>query len=407
MHSSVEKIARVLRADKDTILSIGREDILDEIVRQNENIIAEKLKFLGVADGKAREIYNALLERIQKDDAKIAASLGNPVCDSAGGCESLLDAAKKVMNKKKGFFVKENKARELLENIPPENILKGLGYKSVSEMLEKEDMIEIFSALRFVENSEWLNNVFFKQYEKLTPDDFEEREIKIMVLGGKWKDAAEKFLKKKYHNISHLKELGVIFILPAVMAIKGETLRTLALIFHYYHEIIFYSRLFKKAAKSDDFSQRVISFLRGDVLDTRFPEEFSGKRWMIIQKYLAKDDKNDWRLFEPHVNPEAIHWKKAENNISDLGSIVDSVDLSFWKELDWVGDYYFTEIGSEFLVSFNLVDTVMSLFRQKEMIKYLYHHQEALWNKIFSEAMGEEKMEEMIIQNWEKGYIDI
>ena len=150
-----------------------------------------------------------------------------------------------------------------------------------------------------------------------------------------------------------------------------------------------------------------MSSLRGDVLDKRFEEKTLGKKWMIVQQYLAKHDENDWRLFEPHVNPEAIHWRKAEEDIGKLGKSFGNVDLSFWADLDFVGDYFPTESGIDVLVSFNLVDTAMSLVKKKEMIKYLYHHQEALWNKIFAGFLGEEKMEEMIIQNFEKGFIEL
>jgi len=72
-----------------------------------------------------------------------------------------------------------------------------------------------------------------------------------------------------------------------------------------------------------------------------------------------------------------------------------------------VGDYFKDEIGEEVLVSFNLVDTVMSLVKEKEMIKYLYHHQEALWNKIFSEYFNQKKLEKFAQENLLKGYFEI
>lgn len=414
-NTPAEKIARILRTDKDTILGIekvlteasGHDDVLSRMVEENNRIISEKKKELKLDSFSAEDIYSALLARIEEDDAKISNALDNPVCDTAVGCKALLDVAGGASAVGTGFFLKTEKAKELFIKTPPLNIIKALGYKSAEELVKKEDIFEIFSALRFVEEGDWLNNVFFKQYEKLTPEDFEEREIRTIVLSEKWKEVAEKFLKKKYHNISHLKELGVIFVLPAVLGLKGETLRTLGLVLHYYHEIDFYSNLFKKASRSKDFSTKLVGFLRGDVIDMRLPCEEIGKKWMIVQRYLAKDDEHDWRLFEPHVNPEAIHWKKAEDDISKLGGFVDSIDLSFWSNLDWVGDYYLTKTGIEVLVSFNLVDTVMSLVKKKDMIKYLYHHQEAIWNKLFYEFFGEQKMEQMIIDNFEKGFIEL
>src|SRR3989338_4741479 len=274
-----------------------------------------------------------------------------------------------------------------------------------------------------MEDRDWLNNVFFKQYESLTRGDFERRKIKLVVLNDKWKNAswrsifpkrseggtaaADAFLKKKYHNISHLKEMGVIFVIPLAFKTNGQTLRTFSLILHYFHEIDFYSKLFQKYAKEENFAFKLISSLRGDVLDKRFSAEDLGKKWLIVQRYLAKEDEYDWRLFEPHINPEAIHWTKAENDIARLGEKFNLQELNFWHDLDFVGDYFPDASGVEVLVSFNLIDTVMSLVQERDMVKYLYHHQEALWNKIFMEYMGKEKTEELIIKNFDQGFIKI
>jgi len=54
-----------------------------------------------------------------------------------------------------------------------------------------------------------------------------------------------------------------------------------------------------------------------------------------------------------------------------------------------------------------LVDSVMALVKEKEMIKYLYHHQEALWNKIFTGYLGEEELRNQIKNNLLKGYIEL
>ena len=115
----------------------------------------------------------------------------------------------------------------------------------------------------------------------------------------------------------------------------------------------------------------------------------------MVQRYLAKDDENDWRLFVPRINPEALHWLKAEEDLIKLSGLYPQLnkELEFWHNLGWVGDYFKDEVGNDILVSFDLVDTVMSLVKQKELIKYLYHHQEALWNKIFIEYFNREELE--------------
>ncbi|MEK7453060.1 MAG: hypothetical protein AAB614_02385 [Patescibacteria group bacterium] len=412
---AIKKIARILRADKAVVTNVcarmedvtGSKNVPQRIMEENDILVSNVLTTLGVRrDAYHFEVYNALIGHIKSNDEKIFKLLREPRCIDFEGCKTLLNFAQEISGVPEGFFMKRKKAEELLRNQPPLNIISALGYSSINELLEKEELYQVFSALRFLENMDWLNNVFFAQYKNLTVDDFEFRPIEVKVLDEKWLKAAEKFLKKKYHNVSHLKELGVIFVIPLELNVPGETMRLFTLILHYLNEVTFYSRLFQKySQKPEAFAEMLISSLRGDVLDRRFP---SGKvaDWMIVQRYLAKDDEYDWRLFEPHVNPEALHWSKAEQNVASFNDRFPETKLGFWKDLDHAGDFFKTESGVDNLVSLNLIDTVMSLVMDKEMIKYLYHHQEAMWNKLFiCYVGGQEKMEEMLIDNFTKGYI--
>jgi len=415
---SYEKIAKFLRTDKDVIRVVaeklgaatGRNNVMDKIIEENEAMMQNRFATLKLSrEASAKEIYTALIDKIKSDDGRISAAFGKPSCSEIGGCNRVLEITKKVAGLPKGFFLKKEKAIELLKSQPPLNILRSLGYSTVDEMLQKEDLFEVFSALRFLEDNQWLQSIFFKQYENLKPTDFEEREIVLKTLGYKWVAAAESFVKKKYHNISHLKELGIVFVIPIALGFPGELTRMFSLVLHYVNEIPFYSRLFKKYAENDElFAKNLISLLRGDVIDERLKSS-KKSQWLIIQRYLAKEDENDWRLFEPHINPEVIHWHKAEQMIVKAGEMFDTlaVNLSFWQNLNWVGDFFRTETGIDVLVSFNLIDTVMSLVKERELVKYLYHHQESLWNKIFVEYFGEEKMEEMIKENIIRGWFEI
>ena len=149
-------------------------------------------------------------------------------------------------------------------------------------------------------------------------------------------------------------------------------------------------------------------------MEQHLPES-SKSQWLVIQRYLAKDDENDWRLFAPHLNPEALHWGKASEDLILAADMLSnknkkerlSPELSFWYDLDWGGDYFKDEVGNDVLVSFNLVDTVMSLVKEKEMVKYLYHHQEALWNKIFMGYFNKDELEKFANEYLLQGYFEI
>lgn len=413
-----EKIAKILRTDKDYIAGIekrfaaitGKTAMMEAIVQQNSELIKDRLLRLGVStEADAKDIYDALISKIESDDRQIFQALGNPNFKNVADCQRIGDLAKKVVRPPTGLFIKLDKAREFLVKEPPKKVMEFLGYTKVEEMLAKEDLLEVYSALRFIEGSEWLNGVFFKQYESLKPEDFEEREVQVKALSEKWGKESEKFVAKKKHNISHLKELGVVFIIPALLGISGELLRMFVLVMHYLYEVPFYSKIFRRIVEERvTFTTNLTSLLRGDVIERHFPDS-DRSLWLVVQRYLAKDDENDWRLFVPHINPEALHWLRAEESLASIGAELDgfSKELAFWQELGWVGDYFKDETGHQILVSFNLVDTVMSLVKQKEMIKYLYHHQEAMWNQIFSVYFGREELEKKAVDYLLQGYFEV
>jgi hypothetical protein len=215
-------------------------------------------------------------------------------------------------------------------------------------------------------------------------------------------------MEKKYHNLSHLKELGAIFIVPIKIDTQGETTRLFTLLLHYLNEVPFYSSLFRRYGKDEDFAVKLMSLLRGDVSEDPLPDK-ERITWRIIQRYLAKDNPQDQRLFEPHVNPEAEHWYKAEASFAQMAAEhghAGSSLFGFWKGLDFVGDLFESANNGSMLISFDLIDMVMSLVKKGE-VKYLYHQQESLWNKIFIEYFSRDEMNQLIDENIIKGYIEL
>jgi hypothetical protein len=412
--TSQEYIAKILRAKTETISEMdkkmteisGKTGILDKIVAENERQINRTLEILKCRNYRADNIFRALITKLQEDDRKLYKLFKKPSGTTMTGLKTLFNFALELANIDQLFVLKKEKAREILRKNPPPNILKALKHKDIEELLRKEDLVEVFSALRFVETEEWMHKTFDETYKKLMPQDFEKRDVELRVLSGKWLKIAEKFVGKKYHNISHLKEMGVIFVIPIKIDSPGETIRLFSLILHYLHELNFYSKLFEKRLLESDFGGKIIFLLKGEVLEKAVSEKKT-MDWLIIQRYLAKGNQNDNRLFLPHINPEALHWKKAEKDIARLGDRFENIDLEIWLGVDWVGGFFKNRAKKEELVSFDLVDNVMALVQKEQRIKYLYHHQEALWNHIFEEYMRAENLEKLMIENFDKGIINL
>lgn len=412
--TSQEYIAKILRAKPEAVSEMdkkmteisGKTGVLDKIMAENERQINKTLEILKCRNYRSDNVFRALITKLQDDDRKLYKLFKRPSGITMAGLKTLFNFALELADVDQVFVLKKEKAEEILKENPPPNILKALKYKNIDELLQKEDLIEVFSALRFVETGEWMHKNFDEIYKKLTPRDFEKRNVELRVLSGKWLKIAEKFVGKKYHNISHLKELGVIFVIPVKIDSPGETIRLFSLILHYLHELSFYSKLFERRSKEERFGEKIISLLKGEVLE-RAGNEPKEMEWLIIQRYLAKDDQNDIRLFLPHINPEALHWKKAEKDIARLGGRFENIDLEIWLDVDWVGGFFKNKAQKDELVSFDLVDNVMALVQKEQRIKYLYHHQEALWNHIFEEYLGVANLEKMMIENFDKGIINL
>ncbi len=217
---AIKKIARILRADRKNVFNVcermedvtGRKNIPQKIMEENELLMEKALSNLGVRrDAFHFEVYNSLIKRIKENDEKIFKLLKEPRSISYEGCKTLLNFAQEISGVPEGFFLKREKAEEFLRNQPPLKIIEALGYSGVDELLEKEELYQVFSALRFLEDMEWLNNVFFAQYNDLTVDDFEMRPIEVKVLDGKWLKAAEKFLKEEISQCFSFKRVRYYF----------------------------------------------------------------------------------------------------------------------------------------------------------------------------------------------------
>lgn len=406
LDTSVEELSAV--DSKMSALS-GRSGVLETVTESNQILVDKVLVDLGLTiNSTAEEVYNALTQKLINIDSRLFELLDKPdLSKLSSDPEKIRDFALSVFTPPQGLFIKKEKVVELLSKQPPQSLLDHFGYKDVAELIEKEGFASVVSALRFTQSTEWMHEFFDTAYQGLKADDFEDRDVEIKILDSKWLEIAQKFIGKKFHNVSHLKEFGIIFISPDPIDMPGETLRMFVLLLHYLHEVPFYSGLFRKFLNDSDFVSKLQSLLRGDVPEGPTPTE--GNSWRIIQRYLAKDNPDDFRLHEHHVDPEAEHWYRVTQNFSRLAEVMgdtDKFNVSYWVGLDHIGGFFKNKENVDTFVSFDVVDLIMSLVTNGE-VKYLYHQQEAMWNYIFSEYLGRDKMNSLIEENIIKGFIEL
>lgn len=353
----------------------------------------ERMRLLGLdpANTTGHELYQALLARVERDNERVTKLLG--AHDSSNVRELvpvLIDAANKVDFNRRVFVLKREKAKEFLRQMPPKNLMQKLGYDTADAMFDNEDFDELYTALRFSEGPDWLNE-YDERLKTVTPDDYEERDIRILAMDhDKYVDLAEHFTQKKLHNVTHTKELGVIVVVPLREEYsKGLTLKTLPLLFHYLNEVKLYSNFFKLMSHKPNFGETVVTTL---IADPGTASQMAGQyiHWRVIQRYYGKlKDESHKEDFEPHVHPEDLHWRRAEDLLYQIDPKLD-----FWRDVDYVGLYF-----DEQPVSFNFVDVGFSYANSMTYEeRYFYHMRESLWNELFASYMSFPNLEKQVLQ---------
>lgn len=353
---------------------------------------------LDPADSTGKEVYQALMNRVAMDNVRLAKLIGATDPENVAHMVPLMvKAANAVDFPRKVFVIKHSAAKKLLKKMPPKNLIKTLGYKTLEDMLKNEDFNELYPALRFSEGPEWLL-AYNELFKTVTPSDYEERDMKIVVMDhDKYADLAEHFVHKKLHNVTHTKELGVIVVVPMKQdTMRGLALKSLPLLLHYMNEVKLYSTFFKAQQKKKEFGTIVVETLNAD---PGHASQMAGSaiHWRVIQRYFGKIDGEDHpEAFQPHVQPEDLHWRRAE----DMLFTIDP-ELEFWKDLDYVALQ-----RDGFPVSFNLFDISFAYSnREPYERRYAYHFRESLWNELFIRYMGFDNLKKQILQQLDNDMI--
>ncbi|HEX6462299.1 MAG TPA: hypothetical protein VFZ58_03425 [Candidatus Saccharimonadales bacterium] len=378
----------------------GQQGSDARLVGEMHERAADRIHKLGLdpADSTGNEVYQALLARIAADNERVAKLVGADDIDNVRHIVPLLVTAVEKLNINRSCWVlKHSVAKSLLKKMPPKKLMAHLGYRSIDSMLKQENIDEIYTALRFSEGGEWLNQ-YNELFKTITPSDFEIRDLSIVIMNHeKYVDLAEKFVAKKLHNVTHTKEMGVIVVVPMKFErMRGITLKTLPLILHYINEIRLYSAFFKLKQVSKNFGEVVVETL---IADPASAAAMAGQHvhWRVIQRYFGKlKDEDHPEAFEPHVHPEDLHWRKAEEMLFELDP-----EMAFWKDTDYVSLLF----GGQPL-SFNLVDCSFSYSNQNSYEERLvYHARESLWNEIFMRYMGHKNLENQILRQLDNDMI--
>jgi hypothetical protein len=362
--------------------------------------LRQKIAALGLdpADTTGPELYNALQDRLRQDEQRVREALHIAV--DATPAQILL-ACQKYLQKQEAkqtcFALKANVAKKMLKKKPPKITMKQLGYRSVDSMLKHESAAALLAAAQTYESATWRRNLY-DQYAKLHPSDFEQRAITIECpKTRRWIAAATTIVQAMKQNIICLNELGTIVILPMEEHIEGAILTTVLISLNSLNDIRAQSSFAKLQQVRPDFGKVMQRTAAAEPITNA---DLAGQpvSWRMIQRFYGRFvERYHPEVFEPHVQPEDLQWRPAE----DALALLDPA-LAFWQDTQ-----YLALLDDDGPVSCNALDVALSFCNQLPFPDRIVHFlRDNLWHELMMRYLHQENLEEAVHRQLSSELID-
>ncbi len=290
------------------------------------------------------------------------------------------------------WVLKHSVAKKMLKKYPPKKVMKQLNYRSVDSLLKRESVANIYAGIRIFESADWQQN-FVARYKKLTPADFEVRPVEVIIMDrAVWGESVEEYVALTQQNITHLKEIGVIALLPLPGYMKdGVVLTLLLFLLHYQSEIRAYSSYCKLQQVHADFGERFANMIIHDATQS---VHMAGQplQWRVVHRYFGAEANQHPEIFEPHVQPEDVFWRKAETVLYKVEPA-----MHFWNDMDYVG-----VVADRQIISFNLLDMAVNLVNNAPYGQHTWQFmQQSLWNELYARYLGQDSLRNSVLHQME------
>lgn len=352
-----------------------------------------KMRGLGLdpKDTTPRELYQSLLNLARLHDRFLADKLGAKEPTNPDVVLPLVERLiERMRAPKHAWVMKPVAAKRLLKATPPKQLMKALHYRSVDSMLKRESPLLLITVARHTEPDSWQHK-FTTSYKTLRSSDFENRDIEVAYLSqGHWQYIGKAYALSHHSNILHAPEAGAIALLPIpATELPGITLISLLLVLHYINEIRGQTTHWKLHHLQPDFSKRLIN----DVIAPGASHaKIAGQpiHWRIVHHYYGLQAVTEHpEIFQPHVQPEDMAYRKAEHTLFHLEPA-----LHFWHNTDYVALPQEAEVP----ISFNLMDVAVNLVNNLSFEhRVAYHNREAVWNELYRRYIGQKALERQLL----------
>ena len=364
--------------------------IADIAVKAREGIVA-----LGLdpKDTTARELFAALMARVENDNRRFTARLNvRDLADVASIASGLVDFIRQADIPLRCWAIKRAAAKRLLKAVPPRGLMKELGYRSIDSMLKHESIDALMVATRFTEDEKW-DARYMAHLSHFTASDFETRDVALVALNEKYSTVISPHIASRLHNVVHSKEMGVVGLVTVGGERKGYTIIHLVFLLHYIAEVRSYTSFFKLRQVDKDFGELLACTLANDApLDVQVAGHTI--HWRVIHRFFGSVYNGEHpELFEPHIQPEDIVWSRAEHMLEKIDP-----DMGFWVGKDYVGT-----VKDGLAISFNLLDVCLAYSTSASYESFFAgNFRDCLWNELLARYLGARSLQDYVLQRLDR-----
>jgi hypothetical protein len=166
---------------------------------------------------------------------------------------------------------------------------------------------------------------------------------------------------------------------------------------HYLHEIRMHSTYVKFHQLSGKLDGKLADITKQNTAQHAVVAGQS-LHWRIVHRYYGTSQRLlHPEMFQPHVQPEDLAYRKAENLLYRLEPA-----LHFWKDTDYLGIP-----RQDGPISFNLMDVTLALMGNVPYEqRFIYHLRDSLWNELMIRYVGQRSLERQLVQHLEEQTLD-
>jgi hypothetical protein len=342
----------------------------------------------------AKEIYQALLNHLKQDDAKLvrllrtkAASYVSAEADVMAGMALVL---KQTPIHTQSYALKTACFKSLIKKQPPKKAMKALNYRSIDSMLKHESTASVLAAAALVEAPAW-HKLLLDKYKKLSAKDFEAKQLTVSYLDSqKWRSLAATTVAQRQHNLMSFPELASLVLLPLpAEPPAGLITVSLSLSLHALNELRAAGTYLRLNQVRADFGSLVQMIARSEpILQARLLDQ--PLSWHVVQRYYSRAKHLfATELFEPHLQVEDMSWHSVEKVLTHI-----EPSFGFWQPGALIG-----KVVDGMPLSFNVLDNALNVCNQRSFEQRTTHYfQHSLWHELIMRYLKPEVLEQTILQ---------